>query len=203
MKYIFIDTETTGWDNKKCALLQLSGYIDIDGENKEVFDYKMRPYGNEIWMQEAIDKTGITPEKASYWEDPSIVFEKFVAMLEKYVERYDKTDKFFFVAYNANFDSDFLREWFIKEAKTEKDRAFGNGFGNFFWTPVLDTMLFAALRTKKKRHLFPSFKLGDVCNQLGIEFDSEAAHNAMYDIEKTRELFYFLSGDQPPSIQTS
>ena len=200
MKLIFIDTETTGWDTKNCALLQISGYIDIDGQNREVFDYKLKPFEGAVWMEEAVDKTGITEQIASQWEDTNIVFNKFIKMLEKYVDRYDRTDKFFFVAYNANFDTDFLREWFIREATNERDKSFGNGFGNFFWTPPLDVMLFAAVRVMKNRHLFENFKLGTVCNKLGIEFSEEDAHNAMYDIEKTRELFYFLKGSSVPNI---
>ena len=194
IKYLWVDTETSGWDPKTCGLLQLSGYVEIDNEIKETFDFKMKPYGEVEWMQEAMDKTHLTPEVVENFEDPSVVFNQFISILEKYVDRFDEEDKFFLIGYNVKFDEDFLREWFMKEAKTERDRMYGNGFGAFFWTPSIDVMNYAAVRTMSSRHNFPSFRLGPVCRTLGIEFNEEDAHNAMFDIEKTRELWKFLKG---------
>lgn len=194
IKYLWVDTETTGWEPKTCGLLQVSGYVEIDSEIRETFDFKMKPHTGAQWMQEAVDKTKITPEIAAEFDEPSLVFAQFNSILEKYVDRFDKQDKFFLIGYNVKFDEDFLREWFIREAKTERDAQYGNGFGAFFWTPSIDVMNYAAVRTMSSRHNFPSFRLGPVCRTLGIEFNEEDAHNAMFDIEKTRELWKFLKG---------
>lgn len=192
MKLIFIDTETSGFDPKTNALLQIGGIVDIDGEVKETFNYKLRPYGGEVWTENAFEKHHITPEMAEEFEDPSEVFNKFNALLEKYISKWDKQDKAFFTAYNANFDNDFIRSWFIKEAKTAKDAQYGNGFGCFFWTPCLDVMQVALIRTLSSRTQFPNFQLGTVCKMLGVDFDDNDAHDALYDITKTRELYYKL-----------
>lgn len=193
MKLIFIDTETSHF-LPTGALLQLAGFIDIDGEVVDTFNYKLRPYGNEEWSQTAIDKTGITREIAETFTDPHEVFISFNQLLEKYIDRFDKTDKAFFVAYNAKFDEEYIRNWFIKEAKTDRDREFGNGYGCFFWTPSIDIMQLAALRTMKSRQDFPNFQLSTVCQSLGIDFNEEEAHEALYDIRKSRELYYMLKG---------
>jgi len=192
MKLVFIDTETTGFDPKTCALTQIGFILDIDGQIIGKKIYKVKPWEGCHWEQSAIDKTGITPEIAAGYTDSEEVFKHFNSILEKYISRYDKEDKAFFVAYNASFDNDFMRNWFIRHAKTEKDAQWGNGFGNFFWTPYLDVMQVALIRTLKHRSSFPNFQLGTVCRCLGIDFNDEEAHNALYDIEKTRELFYKL-----------
>lgn len=194
IKYLWVDTETTGWDCKQCGLLQVSGYVEIDGEIKNSFDFKIKPHKNALWMQEAIDKTGITPEIAESFMDSSEAFSKFTDILESYVDRYDREDKFFLIGYNVKFDEDFLREWFIREALTEEDKKYGNGFGALFWTPSIDVMNYAAVRTLTSRTNFPNFRLGTVCRTLGIEFNEEEAHNAQFDIQKTRELWHLLKG---------
>lgn len=194
MKKIFIDTETTGFDREACALLQVAGHIDIDRQVVETFDFKIKPWEGCQWLQSAIDKTKITPEIASEYNDSGETFLRFIKLLERYVDRYDREDKMFFVGYNGNFDCDFIRAWFLREAKTEEERKYGNGFGSFFWVPTIDVMLLAAMRTMTKRALFENFQLGTVCRTLGLEFDAEKAHGALYDATKTRELYYFLGG---------
>lgn len=192
MKFIFIDTETSGFDSKKNALIQVGGIVDIDGEIKEEFNFKLRPYGGEEWLESAYETNHISQEMAETFDDPSECFTNFKGILDKYINRYDKQDKAFFTAYNANFDTDFVRAWFVKEATTARDAQFGNGFGNYFWVPSLDVMQVALIRTLKSRDQFQNFQLGTVCQMLGVEFNPEDAHDALYDIRKTRELFYAL-----------
>lgn len=194
MKLIYIDTETTGFDPKKNALIQLAFILEIDGKVIGRKTYNIKPWEGCEWSQDAIEKTGITPEIAETFEDSKEVFKKFTRTLDKYIERYNKEDKAFFVGYNVNFDTEFVRDWFIRNAETERDAQFGNGYGCFFWTPALDVMQFALFKTISHRKEFPNFQLGTVCQALGVEFNSEEAHNALYDIEKTRELFLFLKG---------
>lgn len=192
MKFLFIDTETTGFDVKKNALTQIGIILEIDGKVIGKKSFNIKPWEGCEWNQDAIDKTGITPEIANGYDDSNVVFKKFIYLLEKYIDRYNKYDKAFFVGYNASFDNGFIRDWFIRNAETEKDKMYGNGFGCFFWTPYIDVMQLAALKTLKHRSEFPNFQLGTVCQSLGIEFKEEEAHDALYDIIKTRELFYFL-----------
>ena len=187
-KIIWIDTETTGFDPETCSLLQLAGCIEIDGEIKEKFNYLLQPYSNTQWSQDAIDKTGITPEKAQTFENPSTVFEQFIDLLNKYIDKFNKVDKAFLIGYNVKFDEEFLRKWFIKEAKTERDRMYGNSFGAYFWNPSLDVMDLAAWFAAPVRGNFNNFQLGNVCSQFGLDWNEERAHNAYYDIAMTRKL---------------
>lgn len=198
-KVLWVDTETTGFDPKTCGLLQVSGCLEIDGVICEKFNYKMRPHKEAEWTQSAIDKNGISPEMAQDFEHPSICFEQFLGMLEKYINRYDKQDKAFIVGYNVSFDEDFLRAWFTREAKTERDRMYGNGFGSYFWNPAIDVMQLAMFYLAPIRNDVKNFQLGTVCQILDIEWDEEKAHNAYYDIVKTRKLGKKLMGILNPS----
>lgn len=188
MKQIFIDTETTGTDPKTCSIFQIAGIVDIDNEVVEEFSFSTNPYENTIWEDGAIEKTGITPEIAATYEPASVVFEKFVMMLKKYISYFDKNDKFVLIGYNIRFDEEFIREWFKREASTDQYKQMGGGYGNFFWTPSFDIMNWAMLYAMNFRNKLPNFKLETVANAFGVDFNSDEAHEALYDIKKTREL---------------
>lgn len=85
MKQFFVDIETNrSLDEKKGKIIQLSGYIVINGIVIEKFDFK------------------------------SNIYKHLIRLLDKHVNKYDVNDKFDFIAYNATFDLKFIRELFIK-----------------------------------------------------------------------------------------
>ncbi len=51
---------------------------------------------------------------------------------------------------------------------------------------------FAAFGLMRRRSSLNNFKLATVAKVLGLEFDEASMHDALYDIELTRELFYLL-----------
>ena len=109
------------------------------------------------------------------------VKDKFTQILRSYIDPFDKKDKFFFYAYNSPFDSGFLRSFF-----TQMGDKF---YGSFFWTPDICIMRLVGEKLLEKRAMFENFKLGTVCREVGIPFDETEAHDAMYDIKKTYELY--------------
>ncbi|OPZ77962.1 MAG: exonuclease I [Alphaproteobacteria bacterium ADurb.Bin438] len=108
-------------------------------------------------------------------------------MLNDYVYKWDKTDKFQFIGYNSRFDEDFLRQFFINNADNDKDKMYGNGYGCYFYTPSLDVMQMAALKLMDNRKDLINFKLETVCNYFGIT--EENWHDAKADIRATKKLF--------------
>jgi DNA polymerase-3 subunit epsilon len=181
MKFIFIDLETTGIPCPESGLIQLAGAIEFDGEEKESFDIRIRPFPNDAISEEALEVNGVSREDLEGYEDPKVAFRKFVDILGRYVDRYDKLDKFHLVAYNAKFDADHLRAWFEKN---------GDGFfGSWFWHPPLDVMSLAAIGLMRKRPALENFKLVTVAETLGLQVDEARSHEAMYDIGLTREIF--------------
>jgi DNA polymerase III epsilon subunit-like protein len=51
------------------------------------------------------------------------------------------------------------------------------------------TMMFSAFRCIKNRNDLRSTKLKDVCSHFDIDFDEGQAHDSLYDVSKTMELW--------------
>lgn len=184
MKLIFIDVETTGLEHPDSALIQLSGLIEIDGEVRASFDYRIRPFPADIVAVEALSVNGLTREEIDGYDDPRAVFDEFTSLLAQFVDRYDRADKFHLVAYNAPFDSEHLRAWFAKN-----DDRF---YGSWFWHPPIDVMGMAAVAAMPRRAHLENFKLVTVAKALGLIVDEAKAHDALYDIGLTRSVFQVL-----------
>ena len=185
IKAVFIDTETTGLNHLKNGLIQLSGSVctikDIEIVEHENFDYKIRPLSADIIEDRALEVNKVTREQIESYPSAGEVYQKFVGMLGNYCDKYDKTDKFFFIGYNARFDYDFCRSWFEKLSDKY--------FGSWFYFPPIDVMNSAIVELMKERHLLENFKLGTVCNHFGITVKAENLHDADVDIKLTQELF--------------
>lgn len=186
MKLMYFDLETTGTNHWQHGVHQISGAIEIDGEVKEEFNFKVAPNPKAKIEQEALNVAGVTLEQIQAYEPMTTVFPKFIDMLSKYVDRYDKKDKLFLVGYNnASFDNQFLRAWFVQN--------FDDYFGSWFWSSSLDVMVLATQKLMNVRHETIDFKLKTVANQFGIEIDETKLHDAKYDIEITRQIYYLTT----------
>ena len=91
-KILYIDTETGGVDFQNSALIQLSGIIEIDGIEQERFNFYVKPFGNSIVTDEALQVQGRTfaDLATDKYIDEKIVYRDFVAILDKYIDKYDK-----------------------------------------------------------------------------------------------------------------
>lgn len=187
MILLYIDTETTGLDTATCSIWQLSGYIsDTATGVSDSFDYKMRPYRNEIISKEAAAKTGATQEELDGYPSQSEVFSNFTALLSKYVDLEDWNQRVIPVGYNISFDLDFLRSWF----------AFNNSatlFSRNIYFPGIDVMYLAAYCLLGERSKMRNFQLSTVYEKLTGK-SLENAHNAMADIDATKELLNVVVG---------
>lgn len=187
MILLYIDTETTGLDTATCSIWQLSGYIsDTATGASDSFDYKMHPYRNEIISKEAAAKTGVTQEELDSYPSQSEVFSKFTALLGKYVDLEDWNQRVIPVGYNVSFDLDFLRAWFT----------FNNSatlFSKNIYFPGIDVMYLAAYYLLGERSKMRNFQLSTVYEKLTGKSLANA-HNAMADIDATKELLNVIVG---------
>lgn len=188
MKLIYIDTETTGANPRgpnAHDVVQLAAIVEIDGVVVERILLECAPFNPNNYEPEALSITGVTMEELMQRPDPTVTFKKFTDMLHRHRNKYDKKDRFFFVAYNAQFDYQVL----IEQAKKAGDEWFMTNF----WSPPICVMMTAANLLMPVRDQMPNFKLQTVCKFCEIEFSENKAHDALYDLGRTSELYKKLT----------
>ncbi len=186
MKLVFFDLETTGTNPGKHGIHQISGQIVIDGVIKETFDFHVQPNPKALIEDEALKVGNVTREQILAYPPMQQVYQEFVAMLGKYVDKFNKKDKFFLVGYNnAAFDNQFLRGFFLQNGDVY--------FGSWFWANSIDVMVLASAYLATRRPDMENFKLSTVARTLGVDVQSESLHDAMYDIELTKAVFDIIT----------
>lgn len=200
MKRIYVDSETTGTDPQQHALIQFSAVISVDGVAKEELNLAIRPIEGKVIEDTALEVNGITREELFAADritprDAHLVITKLLA---KYVNKYDKKDKFIWLGYRAGFDSDFTRKFFDDNGDTY--------FGSWFFTPPLCVMTLAAYLLQKQRSNLENFKLRTVYNYLYPDntFTDEDWHDSLFDIYRTIDIEDALRDIvRPPQPQLS
>lgn len=184
-KILFYDLETTGVKYWKNSIHQIAGCVEIDGEVKEYFDFKVAPHPKATIEPDALKVGGVTLEQILAYPDMATVHKQFTNMLAKYVDRYKKTDKFFLCGFNnMGFDDKFLRQFFELNGDTY--------FGSFFWANSLDVMCLATRYLLKTRPSMVDFRLMTVAKTMGLTIDETKLHDGAYDIYLTREIYNLL-----------
>ena len=186
MILFFCDLETTGTDPAKHGIIQIGGIIDIGWEVKMRINLLTAPFEQDIIEADALGVTGRKETEIKMFPNPRKVYQALIFYLNQYVDRFDRKDKFYFIGYNSHFDDVFLRAWFKKN--------YNEYYGSFFYWPPIDVANMAAVNFMESRHGLSDFKLMTVASAAGISIDPTKVHDAMYDIEITRHLFYRLYG---------
>lgn len=186
-KLLFFDLETTGTNFRQNGIHQIGGIVDIDGKEMERFDIRLAPNPLAKIEPEALEVGGVTLEQIQGYQPMESGYMEFVSILSRYVNRYNKKDKFYLVGYNnASFDNQFLRALFAQ--------CNDKFFGSWFWPNSMDVYVMATPHLINQRADMENFKLMTVAKTMGIEIDENRLHDATYDIELTRELFYKITG---------
>lgn len=179
-KIIFIDTETGGVNAEKSALIQLSGIIEVDGAEKEKFNFYIKPFENSEVNEKALEVQGRTLEElgTEKYIDESIIYKKFLEILDKYIDKYDKNDKFIVAGYNVKFDIDILKALF--------ERNNNKFLFSYFNSSMLDPLY--SVRLLQVAGMLPVLennKLETWCKYFNIELK---AHDSLQDITATKKL---------------
>ena len=179
-KIIFIDTETGGVNTEMSALIQLSGIIRVNKKDVETFNFFIKPFENSEVNEKALEVQGRTLEelKTEKYVEEKEVYKQFVNLLDKYVDKYDKTDKFIVAGYNVRFDVDMLKAFFQRH---------GNNFlFSYLDSSMLDPLY--SIRLLQVAGILPVLennKLETWCKHFGIELK---AHDSLEDVKATKKI---------------
>ena len=184
-KRLFLDTETTSTDQKRAGVYQISGVIEYDKIYEE-FNFLCNIFDNDLVEDSAFKVNEMSIEKIMKFPDPVSVFQQFIGLLSKHVDRYDKNDKFTAIGYFSEFDAQILRNWFNKNNDSY--------FGSWFWHPWIDVAQMAAYVYQEDRDIFPNFRLRTIAYAMSLINDKEEKnlHNALIDAKITRQMYWEL-----------
>lgn len=183
MKLLFLDCETSGLfpgthksSNEICQIACIFENLET-GETK-TFEVKMRLDKPENMSPQALEKQGVTLETIQKYMKRDEAYKLFMDFLDSCVNRFDKNDKMFFVAYNAIFDNQFIRSFLS---------SFNNKFfGAYFYYESFDILAIAMIFKMCGSLNTPNMRLETLCNHFKIII---RAHDALSDIQATRQLF--------------
>ncbi len=181
-KILWFDTETTGLDPQKNSIIQIAGIVEINGEVKDEFNLKSNIFDDTEVTQESLNVHNISIEIIKSFPKPQLVKRTLTNILEKYIDKYDKTDKFIPAGYNVAFDISMLNSFFFKCGD--------NYLGSYIERRrAIDVMSLANYCRIKNIFDTETARLENTAKHFGITIQ---AHDAMSDITATRELFYIL-----------
>ena len=178
---VIIDVETAGLNAKTDALLELAAItVKMDEQGNLLPDQKchfhIQPFEGANINPEAIKFNGIdvdNPLRGAVSETIAIseMF-KMVRLAQKEAD----CQRSIIVAHNAAFDQGFIM------AAAQRTNAKRNPFHPF---STFDTATLSGF-------MFGQTVLIKACQAANIPFDSRQAHSALYDTERTAELFCYM-----------
>ncbi|RYV02219.1 ribonuclease T [Shewanella sp. OPT22] len=175
---VVIDVETAGFNKETDALLEIAvTLLKMDEHGELVLDrtlhYHIEPFEGANLEPEALAFNGIDPTNPLRGAvDEKAAFKEIVKEVKK-AQKASDCHRSIIVAHNAAFDHGFVTK--ALERNSIKRTPF-HPFATF------DT---AALSGLALGHTV----LAKACQFAGIPFDNKEAHSALYDTERTAELF--------------
>lgn len=198
MKKIYIDVETTGLNPHTDCITELAAiFVDEDDVEGIIVERTFHIYAMPDATFYTVDnianyvnlckklKSNLT---LSFLRGQGVgqktLYNEFKMWLSDLVIKYAKKDKVFFIAYNAKFDVDFIRQLFLRNND--------NYYGSFFWSLPLDipTLVMEAVDLG----LLPmpeNLKLGTVLKTCGLDSNFES-HSGLSDVTATKKLHEYL-----------
>lgn len=178
---VVVDVETAGFNAKTDALLEIAAVtLKMDDQGflhpDKTFHHHIEPFAGANLEKAALDFNGIDPYCALRG-----AIEESEAMKElcKDIRKEQKIadcQRSIIVAHNAAFDQGFVN------AAIERSNIKRTPFHPFV---SFDTTTLAGLALGQT-------VLIKACMAAGIEFDQKEAHSALYDTQKTAELFCYI-----------
>ncbi len=175
---IIIDVETSGFDPDKNALLEVAAVpIIIDNEGKmtpgATTACHVEPFEGAELDPRSLEFTGIDPHNPFRMAKPEREALEHIFKPIRTLIKSKQCSRAILVGHNPFFDLSFLK------AAIERSKIKTHPFHSF---STFDTATLAGLA-------YGQTVLARAAIAAGIEWDAEQAHSAIYDAEKTAELF--------------
>lgn len=175
---VVIDVETAGFNAKRDALLEIAAVILEMNESgtirrRETIACHVEPFPGANLDQESLEFTGIDPYHPFRMAKPEHDALEHIFKPVRRAIKDSGCNRAILVGHNAAFDLSFLN---AAVARTGIKRNPFHPFSTF------DTVSFAALA-------YGQTVLARAVKAAGFDWDSEKAHSAVYDTERTADLF--------------
>ncbi|UAB71406.1 ribonuclease T [Vibrio sp. SCSIO 43132] len=176
---VVIDVETAGFNAKTDALLEICAVtLKMNEEGDLVpastIHFNVEPFEGANLEKEALEFNGIrdpfSPLRGAVTEAEAL---KEIYKLVRKEQKAADCNRAIMVAHNANFDHSFVME---ASKRCSLKRVPFHPFATF------DTATLSGLA-------YGQTVLAKACKVAGMDFDNKEAHSALYDTEKTAELF--------------
>ncbi len=175
---VVVDVETGGFDNRKDALLELAAVIlriDEKGEisRHRTHSWHIEPFPNANMDPKSLEVNGIkpfSPLRMAVPEDKAM--NEFFKIVRREV-KVNRCNRAILVGHNAPFDLGFVH------SAANRIGCKRNPFHPF---STLDTVTLGAV-------VYGQTVLARVAQAAGMGWDSSQAHSAVYDTEKTADIF--------------
>lgn len=180
-KLFYVDVETTGLDSKRNDIISLAYLIEINKEIVEEGELFTQPFRYDTINAKALEVNKLTIAQIKQFPTPQETHNKLVQVFDKYIDKYNKNDKFISCGYNVRFDVAFLSEFFLKNNHKY--------LFSYIDHHQLDVFNSLYILDYKGLIALDDYKLETVAKYFKIEHN---AHNALSDIKVTRQIFYRL-----------
>lgn len=187
---VVVDVETAGFNAKTDALLEIACIpIVYDEQGQFVpaksFHAHIQPFEGANLNKDSLKFIGVdpfNPIRMAMAEDEKTALKRIFKEINE-IRREQQCLHAVLVGHNAHFDLGFLQSA-VERTKTKNQ----NPFHSF---SVFDTVTLSAM-------MFGQTVLARACQSAGIEFDQHEAHSALYDTQKTAELFCYILNKLSP-----
>lgn len=188
-KILWIDVETTDSDTKRGGgIHQISYILEVGGKVVCEREFKMHPFKNDLINAKSLAVCKLTYDDILKYPHPTEAFKQLVNDIAPY-------KKVVLGGFNNSiFDNPYFQSWWFKCTNDLGRREIN--LIDYIHFDALDVRVLAVNHFLEQRDEIKSFKLMDVARLVGIEVDEEKLHDAKYDIELTRDIYYRITNAQ-------
>jgi ribonuclease T len=178
---VVIDVETAGFNAQSDALLEIAAVtVKMDDEGilhpDQTFHYHIEPFEGANLEPAALEFNGIDPNCALRGAIEESEAMKALCKGVRKAQKDADCQRSVIVAHNATFDQSFVN---AAITRCNIKRTPFHPFVSFDTTSLAGLSLGQTVLVK-------------ACRAAGVEFDQKEAHSALYDAQKTTELFCYM-----------